>query len=352
MNTIKTVKDYYGKTLQKSSDLKTNACCTVQVYPPHIKEALGQIHNEVHLRYFGCGLTIPNELQGRRVLDLGSGAGRDCYVLSKLVGELGEVVGVDMTKEQLDVANKHIDYHTKIFGFKSPNVRFIEGQIEKLGELSLKENYFDAIVSNCVINLCQDKEAVLREAYRVLKHGGELFFSDVYADRRIPAALAQDSVLWGECLSGALYWNDFLNLAKKVGFNDPRVMEVAPITIDNDIVKEKCGNIEFVSVTYRLFKLPDLESDCEDYGQSVIYKGTMPDAAETFWLDGHHEIKKGESFRVCGNSWRMLHDTRFNSHFEFKGDFSTHLGIFEGCGGKAPWNSCTPNDGSPAQSCC
>lgn len=351
MSTTKEVQEYYGKTLQKSEDLKTNACCTAITYPQHIKDALALIHDEVHAKYYGCGLTIPNELEGCKVLDLGSGAGRDCYVLSKLVGQEGEVVGVDMTKEQLEIANRHIDYHTEKFGYKTPNVRFLEGQIEKLDELDLRDNYFDAIVSNCVINLCEDKEAVLKEAFRVLKEGGELYFSDVYADRRIPVELQKDPVLWGECLSGALYWNDFINLARKAGFADPRVMEQAPITIENKEVEEKCKGFKFYSVTYRLFKLPELETYCEDYGQSVVYKGTMPDTPEVFWLDGHHEIKKGEDFKICGNSWKMLHDTRFKKHFDFKGDFSKHLGIFDGCGGAAPWNVAA-SKGSTGGSCC
>ena len=350
MNKTTEVQEYYGKTLQQSSDLKTNACCTVQTYPQHIKDAMSLIHDEVHNRYYGCGLTIPTVLENTKVLDLGSGAGRDCYILSKLVGESGEVVGVDMTKEQLDVANKHIDFHTKAFNYKKPNIRFIDGDIAKLNECDLKDNYFDVIVSNCVINLCEDKEAVLKEAYRVLKEGGELYFSDVYSDRRISEELKNDKVLWGECLSGALYWNDFLTLAKKAGFNDPRLVEVEDITIESKEVEELVGDIKFYSVTYRLFKLPNLEPACEDYGQSVTYKGTIEDTPDQFILDDHHIINKGEEFKVCGNSYSMLKDSRFSKHFEFSGDTSNHLGIFEGCGGEAPFNS--QNKKSGGTSCC
>jgi arsenite methyltransferase len=349
MTKISEVKEYYGKTLQQSSDLKTNACCTIKVYPDHIKQAMSQIHDEVHNRYYGCGLTIPTELSGMKVLDLGSGAGRDCFILSKLVGQEGEVVGVDMTKEQLDVANKHIDFHTQTFGYTKPNTRFIEGDIAKLNECDLQDNYFDAIVSNCVINLCEDKAAVLDEAYRVLKEGGELYFSDVYSDRRISEELKNDKVLWGECLSGALYWNDFLSLAKRSGFADPRMVEVEDITIESKEVEKLIGDIRFFSVTYRLFKIPKLEEECEDFGQSVVYKGTLPESPELFVLDDHHSISEGVDFKVCGNTYLMLNRSRYKKHFEFKGNFLNHLGIFEGCGGKAPFNS---DNLTTAVNCC
>jgi arsenite methyltransferase len=128
-------------------------------------------------------------------------------------------------------------------------------------------------VSNCVINLSPDKNAVFREAYRLLKPGGELYFSDVYSDRRIPAELVNNTVLYGECLSGALYWNDFINKAKAAGFKDPRLVDDKPITIENQAVEILIGHVN--SATYRLFKLSELDSHCEDYGQVVIYLGTI-----------------------------------------------------------------------------
>jgi arsenite methyltransferase len=145
--------------------------------------------------------------------------------------------------------------------------RFLQGYIEKLDELELEEGSFDLIISNCVINLSPDKEAVLKQAYRLLKEGGEIYFSDVYSDRRVPQTLREDPVLWGECLSGALYWNDFLQLSKKAGFLDPRLVASSPITISNEDIEAKVSHIKFFSATYRLWKLPLLESDCEDYGQ-------------------------------------------------------------------------------------
>lgn len=344
------VQKYYGIELQATEDLKTNACCTMTKPPVHIQAALKNVHDEVQAKYYGCGLTIPSAIQGLRILDLGSGSGRDCYIASQLVGEEGEIVGVDMTDEQLEVARKYEDYHAEQFGFKKSNVRFVKGNIERLDELNLEEASFDIIISNCVINLAEDKLKVLRDAYRLLKSGGEMYFSDVYSDRRIPQALQKNRVLWGECLSGALYWNDFLNFAKQAGFTDPRVIEDKPITIENEAVEKLVGNIEFYSVTYRLMKIAGLESDCEDYGQAVAYKGGIPESDLAFELDNHHYFPKGKIITVCGNTYRMLKETRFEQFFDFYGNWDTHYGIFEGCGGNMPF---TKNETDVvAGSCC
>lgn len=350
MNTkYEEIQDYYGKQLATSDDLATNACCTLTPPPEHILKTLEMIHEEVKDKYYGCGLTIPYQLEGLKILDLGSGSGRDSYIASKLVGQEGEIVGVDMTDEQLNVANKHIDYHTVAFGYKYSNVKFLKGNIETLDKLNLEQGSFDLIISNCVINLAQDKQKVLRDAYELLKPGGEMYFSDVYSDRRVPLDLQSNKVLWGECLSGALYWNDFLNIAKKAGFGDPRSVENKPISVENDELHKLLGDIRFFSVTYRLFKLDKLESDCEDYGQAVCYKGTIDGNGSSYDLDDHHNFPKGKMMPVCGNTYMMLKDTRFADHFDFYGNWDTHYGIFEGCGGAMPFATA---DGSHSDACC
>ena len=346
----KDVQEYYGEELQKSEDLKTNVCCTLTKPPRHIMEALLLVADEVQAKYYGCGLTIPTQVKGLKILDLGSGSGRDCYIAGKLVGENGHVVGVDMTDQQLALAKEYIEFHREKFGYAKSNVEFIKGNIERLDELNLEKGSFDLIISNCVINLTQDKQKVLDDAYALLKPGGEMYFSDVYSDRRIPQELQEDKVLWGECLSGALYWNDFHNTAKKAGFTDPRVVENKPITVENEELEEKLGTLKFFSVTYRLWKIEGLESDCEDYGQAVVYNGGIEECPMAFDLDNHHYFPKGKVMTVCGNTYKMLHDTRYKSFFTFLGDWSTHYGIFEGCGGAMPFSLNV--GGGDAANCC
>jgi len=207
------------------------------------------------------------------------------------------------------------------------------------------------IVSNCVINLSTDKPAVLRHAYSLLKEGGELYFADVYADRRIPKRLASDPTLYGECLSGAQYWNDFQTLSVATGFRDPRLVDASPIAIHDPKIAKLFGDIRFCSATYRLFKIAQLEAACEDYGQSVIYRGTVEDEPRRFVLDKHCVIERGPPVPVCGNTWRMLHNTRFRTHFDFTGDWDRHYGVFERSAASLPFDVSGSTDPG-AGGCC
>jgi SAM-dependent methyltransferase len=336
------VQDYYGRQLQSTSDLKTSACCDISAIPEWLKPLLSKIHPDVLSRYYGCGLVCPPLLKGCRVLDLGCGSGRDVYALAQLVGPTGSVVGVDMTDEQLAIAEKYRMHHAEVFGFD--NVQFMHGYIERLEDLKLESGSFDVIVSNCVVNLSPDKDAVMRGVHRLLKPGGEFFFSDVYADRRVPTTVRNDPVLYGECLGGALYWNDFIRLSHQHGFADPRLTTDRPLEITDPVLAIRAGNLRFYSATYRLFKIAELETACEDYGQAVIYKGTIPEHPDKYALDKHHDMETGRVFPVCGNTWRMLQDTRFAQHFEFIGNFDRHYGIFTGCGTSIPYDASNSGD--------
>lgn len=324
------VKEYYGERVQKTSDLKTDACCASDPPPDYIKAILPLINHEITERYYGCGVVIPFSIEGLKVLDVGCGTGRDCYILSRLVGEKGSVYGIDMTEGQLEIANRYVAEQTRVFGYEKPNVSFILDYIENI-ERHFLEGSLDLVISNCVINLAEDKEAILKQIYRVLKFGGEFYFSDIYADRRMPEELKKDPVLYGECLGGALYIRDFERLARKVGFTDPRIVSKRTVSINNKEIKRLAGDIRFYSITYRLWKLEGLEEDCEDYGHVATYLGGIKEARERFELDSFHIFCKDKPERVCGNTAFMLLKTRLSRYFRVTGDFSKHLGGFSGC---------------------
>ncbi|MBI5074339.1 MAG: methyltransferase domain-containing protein [Nitrospirae bacterium] len=324
------LREYYGKILGGTKDLQTSACCcTDEGIPAEVKEALSHIDKEILDRFYGCGSPIPPLLNSATVLDLGCGTGRDVYIVSRLVGDQGFVIGVDMTEEQLEVGRRHVESQMKRFGYDRPNVDFKCGYIEDLQTADIEDNSVDVVISNCVINLSPDKAAVFSEIFRVLKPGGELYFSDVFAGRRIPDQLKDDQVLRGECLAGAMYIEDFRRLLRDIGCTDYRVVSKRRIAIDNPQISEKIGMVDFYSMTIRAFKLSDLEDICEDYGQVAIYKGTMPGSPHFFDLDDHHRFIAGKPMLVCGNTASMLQNTRFFEHFRIVGDRKTHYGPFD-----------------------
>lgn len=346
-STLDAVKNYYGKILGTNQDLKTSACCSTESLPPKMRALVSEIHPEVNEKFYGCGCPFPPALQGRTVLDLGCGAGRDVYLLSKLVGESGKVIGVDMTKEQLAVARHHIEYHRQKFSFKESNVQFLEGYIEDLEAAGVKSNSVDLVVSNCVTNLSPNKERVFSEIFRVLKPGGELYFSDVFADRRIPGHLKEDPTLLGECLGGALYTEDFRRLLYNLGCRDFRMMSSSPITLHHPEIEKKIGMVNFSSLTFRAFKI-DLEDRCEDFGQVAYYKGTIPDHPHSFILDDHHQFFTDKPMLVCGNTADMISKTAYGEHFTVTGEKKQHLGLFD-CG---PAPVATSSEDCSTGACC
>ncbi len=329
MNSIDSIKEYYGKILKTNNDLKTSACCSAESIPVHLRDILKLIHDEVVTKFYGCGSPIPFlDLEGKTVLDLGSGSGRDCYILSKLVGPKGKVIGVDMTDEQLEVARRHQDFHKKAFGYHESNITFVKGYIEDLKSAGIAENSVDLVISNCVINLSPNKKKVFEEIFRVLKPGGELYFSDVFSDRRIPKALTEDQVILGECLGGALYTEDFRRMMSEVGCADYRSMSKTKIEVNDKEIAKRTGNIQFYSITVRAFKL-NLEDRCEDFGQVAYYLGTIPECLHKFALDDHHLFETNKPMLVCGNTADMISQTHYKKHFKVVGNKENHLGLFD-----------------------
>ena len=329
---IEQVKEYYGKQVQSNQDLKTRTCCAVDKPPAEIRSILPLIADEIHDKFYGCGSPLPSMLDGMTVLDLGCGTGRDVYIASKLVGETGCAIGVDMTSEQIETAIKYKEEQRERFGFKNSNVKFIQGYIEDLKSLGIGDSSVDVVISNCVINLSPAKEQVFQEIYRVLKPGGELFFSDIFADRRIPESLATDPVLRGECLSGAQYIEDFRRLMAKIGWVDFRYTDVRNLDFDNDEIEKILGFAKFSSRTIRAFKLDDMEDICEDYGQVALYDGSIAGHPHFFDLDDHHRFFTNKPMLVCGNTASMVSNTRYSKAFRVTGNRSVHFGAFEGCG--------------------
>ncbi|CAN5161752.1 methyltransferase domain-containing protein [soil metagenome] len=328
--TIEDVRRYYGEVLSSSSDLKTGACCPAEAMSPELRTLLEDVHPEVKERFYGCGSPLPPALEGMTVLDLGCGSGRDVYLLSRLVGASGRVIGVDMTAEQLAVARRHQGWHAQRYGYATSNVEFVEGYIEDLAACGIADASVDVVVSNCVLNLSPEKGRVFAEILRVLKPGGELYFSDVFADRRIPDALRRDPLLLGECLGGALYTEDFRRLMQGLGCPDVRSVTQSPVPLLDPEIESKIGMVNFRSITMRAFRMT-LEDRCEDFGQVATYRGSVPGAAHAFVLDDHHRFETGKPLRVCGNTFDMLARSRYAQHFVLTGDTSTHFGLFD-CG--------------------
>ena len=328
--------------------MAASACCTSEPLSPRLRSILDAIHPEVLNRFYGCGSPMPDDVEGLTVLDLGCGTGRDVFMVSALVGEGGRSIGVDMTPEQLAVGRAHQAEQARVFGHRASNVGFIEGRFEDLASLGIADGSIDVVISNCALNLSPDKARVFAEIYRVLKPGGELLFSDVFASRRLPANVASDPLLVGECLGGALYVEDFRRLMAATGWADFRLLSRRTIAIGHPYAELLVGDTTFWSMTVRAFKLAGLEDCCEDYGQVATYLGTMPDWPNAFVLDDHHRFIAGKPMLVCGNTAAMVGESRFGRHFRVDGSRAVHFGRFD-C---SPPGVGAEGGAAPASGCC
>ena len=342
------VRDYYGSRLGGTGDLKTGACCAPAPLSPRLRSILDAIHPEVVSRFYGCGSPMPDDVEGLTVLDLGCGSGRDVFMVSALVGEGGRSIGVDMTPEQLAVGRAYQVEQARVFGHRASNVGFIEGRFEDLAALGIADGSVDVVISNCALNLSPDKARVFAEIHRVLKPGGELLFSDVFASRRLPTEVAADPLLVGECLGGALYVEDLRRLMAAVGWADFRLLSKRTIAIGHPYAELLVGDTTFWSMTVRAFKLAGLEDCCEDYGQVATYLGTMPDSPNAFVLDDHHRFIAGKPMLVCGNTAAMVGESRFGRHFRVDGSRAVHFGRFD-C---SPPGVGAEGGASPTSGCC
>lgn len=323
------VREYYGRTLAGSDDLGTNAPHCEAVPPPkYVLDVMPLIADEIIAQFYGCGSPIPPALEGATVLDLGCGTGRDVYVLSKLVGPAGRVIGIDMTPEQLEVAMRHQQEQARRFGFAQSNVEFRLGYIEDLKSCGIQDESIDLVVSNCVVNLSPFKDMVMNEVYRVLKPGGELYFSDVYASRRLPQGLRDDPILHSECLGGATYVEDFRQLMEDAGWRHFVWTVDDPMQVGDLAIETRVGFTSFRSRTVRAIKCDGLEPTEEDYGQHATYMGGMPEMPRYFDFDAETRFVKGKTRAISRNTARMLEASRYGRHFEISRPRG-HRGAFD-----------------------
>ena len=189
----------------------------------------------------GCGL--PTEYarikKGDVVVDLGSGAGNDCFIARHEAGETGKVIGIDFTPAMIDKARQNAEAR----GFN--NVEFRQGDIEKM---PITSNAADVIVSNCVLNLVPNKDAVIKEIYRVLKPGGHFSISDVVLLGALPAGLRKDAEMYAGCVSGAIQKEVYLELIQSNGFENITIQKEKVITIPDDILKNYLSPEEILSL--------------------------------------------------------------------------------------------------------
>ena len=254
------VKEYYSEiTNKKGGELASSVCsCASHCIPDHIKSIAAELPDEIVARYYGCGSPIPDQIEGCTVLDLGCGTGRDVYVIAKLVGKNGRVIGIDMNDDQLAIAEKYKAEMAQKWGFS--NVEFRKGYIEDLKSAGIEDKTIDVVISNCVINLSPDKHSVFSEIWRVLKDDGVLYFSDIFSDRHVPSEINTHPLLLGECLGGAMSHDEFDTLIKDIGWKDYTVVSSQEAPIHNKEIEDLVGDIQYTSDTVRAEKAIDAAS--------------------------------------------------------------------------------------------
>ena len=226
------VREGYSKVARQGrSCCASSSCCPSSDTVRDISKTVGYSDNEINAvpdganLGLGCGnpVAIAALREGDIVLDLGSGAGFDAFLAAKKVGKSGHVIGVDMTEEMLDRARAN----AKKGGYD--NVEFRLGEIEKL---PVGDNKIDVIISNCVINLSPDKEAVFKESFRVLKPGGRLMVSDLVLAKSLPEALKGSVEAYVGCFAGAVKKDEYLDLIEQAGFQDIKVIGESSYPVD------------------------------------------------------------------------------------------------------------------------
>jgi arsenite methyltransferase len=240
------VKDKYSQIALQDKEANMSSCCgaggcSTEVYNIMSDDytSLGGYNADADLG-LGCGLPTQYARikKGDVVVDLGSGAGNDCFIARHETGETGKVIGIDFTPKMIERARMNAEAR----GFN--NVEFREGDIE---QMPITSNVADVIVSNCVLNLVPNKNGVFKEIYRVLKPGGHFSISDVVLEGSLPEGLRKDAEMYAGCVSGAIQKEVYLELIETNRFENIIVQKEKPIIIPDDILKNYLNDEQILS---------------------------------------------------------------------------------------------------------
>jgi arsenite methyltransferase len=226
--THEVVREHYAERIKNNTSCcgeASSSCCSSDssLYPADLLATLPEGESTVS---YGCGdpITLASLQPGQTVLDLGSGAGLDCFFAAKKIGETGHVIGVDMTPEMIERARSSAKR------LNIQNVEFRQGYLE---DLPVESDTVDVIISNCVINLAPDKSKVFAEAFRVLKPGGKLAVSDIVTDGPLPDAVKKSLSAWAGCVAGAVEAKDYVRLMETVGFSS---ISITPVFFEKETI--------------------------------------------------------------------------------------------------------------------
>ncbi len=229
----KVVREGYAKIAKQDSSCcaPVNSCCGSTDLAQDIGKSIGYTEEELKAvpeganLGLGCGnpVALASLRKGETVLDLGSGAGVDCFLAADKVGENGRVIGVDMTPEMIERARENA---------RKGNYGNVEFRLGEIGNLPVADNSVDIVISNCVINLAPDKRRVFTEAFRVLKPGGRLMISDIVLLRELPDFIKNSIEAYIGCLSGAIMRNEYIEAIKAAGFQEVRIIDETSFPIE------------------------------------------------------------------------------------------------------------------------
>ena len=308
-------------------------CCPTDGYDSRYLDALPP---EIIEKDYGCGDPTRYVGLGETVIDLGSGAGKNCYILAQKVGEAGRIIGVDFNDEMLNLSRKYLDEMGGKFGYR--NVEFVKAKIQDLAlnldqvqawldqhpiaaiaqlasfetecdrlrqeQPLIASDSVDVVISNCVLNLVrpQDKAQLFEEIFRVLKRGGRAVISDIVCDEAPTPTILNDPELWSGCIAGAFREDEFLEMFERAGFHGIEILS------RQEEPWQVIDGVEFRSLTVRAFK--GKPGDRWERNQAVIYKGPWRAVQD----DDGHTLYRGERMAVCDQTFQLY--TEANSPYQ------------------------------------